>query len=79
MKLTSLQQFTLALNVSESILSLQRPYFVMALNENPQDPTRSMYGHSYLVVVERCNVGFHFDYLLPISPSSSPSTLIIRF
>jgi hypothetical protein len=28
----------------------------MALNENPQDPTRSMYGHSYLVVVERCNV-----------------------
>lgn len=36
---------------------LQRPYFVAALNENPQDPTKSLYGHSYLVVVERCNVG----------------------
>lgn len=51
------QQFTLALNVSESILFLQRPYFVKALQEAPQDPTRSIYGKSYLAVVERCNVG----------------------
>ncbi|KAL1410582.1 hypothetical protein Q8F55_004595 [Vanrija albida] len=50
------QQFTLALNVSESILFLQRPYFVKALQEAPQDPTRSIYGKSYLAVVERCNV-----------------------
>jgi DNA-directed RNA polymerase delta subunit len=50
------QQFTLALNVSECILFLQRPYFVKALQEAPQDPTRSTYGRSYLAVVERCNV-----------------------
>jgi hypothetical protein len=50
------QQFTLALNVSETILFLQRPYFVKALQEAPQDPTRSAYGKSYLAVVERCNV-----------------------
>jgi hypothetical protein len=50
------QQFTLALNVSECILFLQRPYFVKALQEAPQDPTRSGYGKSYLAVVERCNV-----------------------
>lgn len=50
------QQFTLALNVSETILFLQRPYFVRALQEAPQDPTTSRYGKSYLAVVERCNV-----------------------
>ncbi|BEI83841.1 hypothetical protein CcaverHIS002_0404450 [Cutaneotrichosporon cavernicola] len=50
------QQFTLALNVSEAILFLQRPYFVRALQESPQDPTRSTYAKSYLAVVERCNV-----------------------
>ncbi|GMK58669.1 hypothetical protein CspeluHIS016_0601110 [Cutaneotrichosporon spelunceum] len=50
------QQFTLALNVSEAILFLQRPYFVRALQEAPQDPTRSAYAKSYLAVVERCNV-----------------------
>lgn len=50
------QQFTLALNVSETILFLQRPYFVRALQEAPHDPTTSRYGKSYLAVVERCNV-----------------------
>ncbi|ORX41278.1 hypothetical protein BD324DRAFT_613935 [Kockovaella imperatae] len=52
----SFQQFTLSLNVSENILYLQRPYFVMAMHDQPMDPTRSIYGHSYLAVVERCNV-----------------------
>ncbi|WVQ83747.1 hypothetical protein IAT38_005891 [Cryptococcus sp. DSM 104549] len=52
----TLQQFTLALNISENILFLQRPYFVMAMHDQPADPTRSVYGHSYLAVVERCNV-----------------------
>ncbi|KAK8846529.1 hypothetical protein IAR55_005615 [Kwoniella newhampshirensis] len=52
----TLQQFTLALNISENILFLQRPYFVMAMHDQPIDPTRSMYGHSYLAVVERCNI-----------------------
>lgn len=52
----TLQQFTLSLNISENILFLQRPYFVMAMHDEPADPTRSIYGHSYLAVVERCNV-----------------------
>lgn len=61
----TLQQFTLSLNISENILFLQRPYFVMAMHDEPADPTRSIYGHSYLAVVERCNVG---PFLLFWSP-----------
>lgn len=52
----TLHQYTIALNISEQILHLQRPYFVMAMHDQPVDPTRSIYGHSYLAVVERCNV-----------------------
>ncbi|ODN75930.1 hypothetical protein L202_05915 [Cryptococcus amylolentus CBS 6039] len=52
----TLQTYTLALNIAEAILFLQRPYFVMAMHDEPNDPTRSLYGHSYLAVVERCNV-----------------------
>nr|ODN85910.1 hypothetical protein L203_04409 [Cryptococcus depauperatus CBS 7841] len=52
----TLQQFTLALNISENVLFLQRPYFVMAMHDEPADPVRSVYGHSYLAVVERCDV-----------------------
>ncbi|WVQ76376.1 hypothetical protein IAR50_006041 [Cryptococcus sp. DSM 104548] len=52
----TLQTYTLALNIAEAILFLQRPYFVMAMHDEPTDPTRSLYGHSYLAVVERCNV-----------------------
>ncbi|WVF70366.1 hypothetical protein IAT40_005156 [Kwoniella sp. CBS 6097] len=50
------QQFTLALNISEHVLFLHRPYFVMAMHDQPADPTRSVYGRSYLAVVERCSV-----------------------
>ncbi|WVQ97545.1 hypothetical protein IAU59_004659 [Kwoniella sp. CBS 9459] len=50
------QQFTLALNISEHVLFLHRPYFVMAMHDQPMDPTRSVYGRSYLAVVERCSV-----------------------
>ncbi|KAK6904287.1 hypothetical protein I203_107803 [Kwoniella mangroviensis CBS 8507] len=50
------QQFTLALNISEHVLFLHRPYFVMAMHDQPQDPTRSVYGRSYLAVIERCSV-----------------------
>lgn len=53
------QQFTLALNISETILFLHRPYFAKALHERLQDPTRSLYGPSYLAVVERCNVSLN--------------------
>ncbi|WVR04221.1 hypothetical protein IAU60_001221 [Kwoniella sp. DSM 27419] len=50
------QQFTLALNISEHVLFLHRPYFVMAMHDQPMDPTRSVYGRSYLAVVERCSI-----------------------
>lgn len=50
------QQFTLALNVSESFLFLHRPYFARALHERKPDPTQTEFGQSYLSVIERCNV-----------------------
>ncbi|RSH94924.1 hypothetical protein EHS25_000008 [Saitozyma podzolica] len=49
------QQFTLAINLSECLIFLHRPYFARALHESPGDPTRSAFGQSYLVVMERCN------------------------
>ncbi|OWZ37418.1 hypothetical protein C347_00109 [Cryptococcus neoformans AD2-60a] len=49
------QQFTLYVNISETLLFLHRPYFAKALHERLSDPTRSIYGQSYLSVVERCN------------------------
>ncbi|KIR39943.1 hypothetical protein I307_04958 [Cryptococcus deuterogattii 99/473] len=49
------QQFTLYVQISETILFLHRPYFAKALHERLSDPTRSVYGQSYLSVVERCN------------------------
>jgi hypothetical protein len=50
------QQHTLALNVGEAIMFLQRPYFMKALHEDPVDPARSRYGRSYMTVIERCSV-----------------------
>lgn len=50
------QQFVLALNISECLVHLHRPYFARALYESPKDPSRSRFGQSYLAVVERCNV-----------------------
>jgi hypothetical protein len=50
------QQFTLALNITETFLCLHRPYFVRALHERVDDPVRSALAQSYLTVVERCNV-----------------------
>ncbi|KAI5480145.1 hypothetical protein MNV49_001805 [Pseudohyphozyma bogoriensis] len=49
------QQFTLAMNLCELLVFLHRPYFARAINESPQSPERSVYGLSYLAVVERCN------------------------
>lgn len=50
------QQYTLALNICEVMMSLHRPYYVHALHEPVADPTLSVYGQSYLTIVERCNV-----------------------
>ncbi|OCF71448.1 hypothetical protein I204_07506 [Kwoniella mangroviensis CBS 8886] len=52
----TLEQYTLALNISESFLFLQRPYYIAASQESPSDPTLSRFGASYLSVIERCNV-----------------------
>lgn len=52
----SLQQFTLALNICEVMMALHRQYYVHALHEPVADPTLSVYGQSYLTIVERCNV-----------------------
>ncbi|ADV25110.1 hypothetical protein I305_05945 [Cryptococcus gattii E566] len=51
----AMKQFTLYIQISETILFLHRPYFAKALHERLSDPTRSVYGQSYLSVVERCN------------------------
>lgn len=50
------EQFTLALNVCEVMLCLHWTYYVRALHHDVPDPTLSIYGQSYLTVVERCNV-----------------------
>ncbi|BEI84665.1 hypothetical protein CcaverHIS002_0500660 [Cutaneotrichosporon cavernicola] len=50
------QQFTLYLNISEAIIFLHRPYFARALHDEVPDPTLSVFGQSYLTVVERCNL-----------------------
>ncbi|WVR05530.1 hypothetical protein IAU60_002548 [Kwoniella sp. DSM 27419] len=50
------QQYTLAINISETILFLHRPYYARALHDQVQDPTKSQFGASYLAVVERCHV-----------------------
>ena len=52
----SFQQCTLAINICETILFLHRPYYAKALHESVEDPTKSMFGASYLAVIERCNV-----------------------
>jgi hypothetical protein len=53
------QQHSLAVNISEAILFLQRPYFLKALHEDPIDPSRSQHGLAFLAVVERCSVCGH--------------------
>ena len=52
----SSQQHTLAINICEAILFLQRPYFAKALHDRPDDPSLSKFGASYLAIVERCYV-----------------------
>jgi hypothetical protein len=51
------EQHWLALIVSETIVNLNRPYFIKALVERPDDPTRTAYGQAFLSVLERSNVG----------------------
>jgi hypothetical protein len=50
------EQHWLALIVSETIVNLNRPYFIKALVEKPDDPSRTSYGQAFLSVLERSNV-----------------------
>lgn len=43
--------------MAEALVNLHRPYFVKALQARPDDPVRSEWGASFLVVIERSNVG----------------------
>lgn len=52
----SFQQMNLALNISETIINLHRPYFAKALYENIEDRLKSVYAPSYLTVIERCAI-----------------------
>jgi hypothetical protein len=50
------EQHWLALIVSETIVNLNRPYFIKALVERPEAPTRTAHGQAFLSVLERSNV-----------------------
>lgn len=45
----------LALNVSETIINLHRPYYAKALYDI-DDRVKSIYAPSFLTVIERCAV-----------------------
>ena len=50
------QQMNLALNISETIINLHRPYYAKALYEDVQEGIMSPCTPSFLAVVERCSV-----------------------
>lgn len=50
------QQMNLAINISETIINLHRPYYAKALYEDLDDPVKSEFAPSYLTVIERCTV-----------------------
>lgn len=52
----SFQQTNLALNISETIINLHRPYYAKALYEDIDDRVKSVYAPSFLTVIERCAI-----------------------
>lgn len=52
----SFQQMNLALNISETIINLHRPYYARALYDDIKDPVKSVYAPSFLTVIERCAI-----------------------
>ncbi|KAL4736407.1 hypothetical protein BDV11DRAFT_211264 [Aspergillus similis] len=52
----SFQQSNLALNISETIINLHRPYYAKALYEEIDDRLRSVHAPSFLTVIERCAI-----------------------
>ncbi|RAK88204.1 hypothetical protein BO79DRAFT_237884 [Aspergillus costaricaensis CBS 115574] len=51
----SFQQINLALNISETIINLHRPYYAKALYDI-NERTKSIYAPSFLTVIERCGI-----------------------
>ncbi|KAL4893492.1 hypothetical protein BDV59DRAFT_207607 [Aspergillus ambiguus] len=51
----SFQQTNLALNISETIINLHRPYYARALYDD-SDGVKSVYASSFLTVIERCAI-----------------------
>ncbi|RDH28069.1 hypothetical protein BDQ94DRAFT_163103 [Aspergillus welwitschiae] len=49
------QQSNLALNISETIINLHRPYYAKALYDI-NERTKSIYAPSFLTVIERCGI-----------------------
>ncbi|KAL4901553.1 hypothetical protein BDW74DRAFT_187209 [Aspergillus multicolor] len=54
--LKSFQQMNLALNISETIINLHRPYYAKALYADNGDSVKSVYALSFLTVIERCAI-----------------------
>src|SRR5690242_18285559 len=53
------KQTNLALNISETVINLHRPYYARALYDDVLDPVKSRYAPSFLAVIERCSVRSH--------------------
>ena len=53
---TSFQQTNLALNISETIINLHRPYYAKALYDDVGSDGRSLYAPSFFTVIERCAI-----------------------
>lgn len=51
-----LQQHTLAMNVNECLLYINRRYFAHALKTNPGNPLKSPFAQSFIAVMECCRV-----------------------
>ncbi|KAF2153605.1 hypothetical protein K461DRAFT_278410 [Myriangium duriaei CBS 260.36] len=52
----SFQQTNLALNISETVINLHRPYYAKALCESVDNQTSSLYAPSFFAVIERCAI-----------------------
>lgn len=52
----SFQQTNLALNISETIVNLHRPYYAKTIYESPTANRSSTYAQSFMSVVERCAI-----------------------
>jgi hypothetical protein len=56
---SSFQQTNLAINISETLINLHRPYYAKALYNQMDSRTKALYEPSFLTVIERCAVCLH--------------------